>query len=81
MRVNVDDQRCQGHTRCHAIAPDIFQLRDSDGHAFVDPDDFPDALEATVKRAVNACPERAVSLTHASSVSAGSDSDVKEGTP
>lgn len=81
MRVDVDELRCQGHTRCNALAPEIFKLRDSDGHAYVVAGDLPDALEATLKRAVSACPERALTLMNTLSLNAGTGSDEQEGTP
>src|SRR6478736_9680834 len=28
MRVHVDGDRCQGHNRCYAIAPDLFDVDD-----------------------------------------------------
>ena len=28
MRVRVDPDRCQGHSRCYAIAPDLFEIDD-----------------------------------------------------
>ncbi len=26
LKVRVDRQRCQGHARCHALAPELFEL-------------------------------------------------------
>ena len=34
-RAVVDPELCQGHTLCNMAAPDIFQLREEDGHAYV----------------------------------------------
>ena len=28
MRVHVDQERCQGHNRCAAVAPDLFEIDD-----------------------------------------------------
>ena len=33
MKVHVDPERCQGHTLCAMIAPDMFELDDVDGHS------------------------------------------------
>ena len=33
MKVHVDPERCQGHTLCAMIAPDVFQLDEVDGHS------------------------------------------------
>ena len=63
MKVIVDASRCQGHTVCNMIAPEIFELSDEDGHAFVLIDTVPAQLEAKVQRAAANCPERAVLIT------------------
>ena len=53
---------CQGHNRCHAIAPDIFHL-DELGYAYTDEEHrvAPD-LEDQVIRAARACPEQAIRM-------------------
>lgn len=63
MKVIVDASRCQGHTVCNMIAPEVFELSDEDGHAFVQIDIVPAELEAKVRRAAANCPERAVLVT------------------
>ena len=47
LRVAVDADLCQGHTLCNFAAPDVFHLRDEDGHAYVaiDGDLSPEQLE------------------------------------
>lgn len=62
MRVKVEETSCQGHTQCAMNAPDIFQLRDEDGHAYVTDELVPAGHEAEVRTAAAACPERAVVL-------------------
>ena len=49
MKVHVDPERCQGHTLCAMIAPEVFQLDDVDGHstAIID-GDVPADLEEKV---------------------------------
>ena len=46
-RAIVNADLCQGHTLCNFAAPDVFHLRDEDGHAFVavDGELTPDQLE------------------------------------
>ena len=34
MRVTVDADRCEGHARCWAVCPEVFDL-DDEGHAVV----------------------------------------------
>jgi ferredoxin len=63
VRVHVDPDRCQGHTLCAMIAPDLFQLDEIDGHSTVVIDgDVPADLEAKAAEAVRSCPEQAISV-------------------
>jgi len=41
-------------------APEVFRLREEDGHAVVMFDDVPERLTADVERAALGCPERAI---------------------
>lgn len=61
MKVHVDPDRCQGHTLCAMIAPDVFQLDDVDGHstAFIE-GEVPAELQAKVAEAARSCPEQAI---------------------
>lgn len=60
MRLRVDPDVCQGHTLCHMVAPELFQLRDDDGHSYVVHEDVPPELEELAVRAQAGCPERAI---------------------
>ncbi len=62
MRVRVDAARCQGHTLCSLAAPEVFQLREEDGHASVASERVPAALEGSVRRAAAGCPEQAIAI-------------------
>lgn len=64
--VSVDTDRCQGHARCLAFAPEVFDF-DDEGYAFV-PDDHADRdnLGEDVKQAVANCPERAIIISEVS---------------
>ncbi len=60
MRVVVQEDLCQGHTLCCMTAPEVFGLRDEDGHAFVQISELtPELLEAAKRAALN-CPEQAI---------------------
>ena len=62
MNVQVDPDRCQGHTLCNMAAPDVFHLRDEDGHAYVAVTEFtPEIIEAA-KRAAATGPEQAITV-------------------
>lgn len=61
MRVIVHKDKCQGHARCWAMAPDIFDL---DDEGYIKPGDL-DIAEADEKRAwrgAKSCPERALEI-------------------
>ncbi|HTL86154.1 MAG TPA: ferredoxin [Acidimicrobiia bacterium] len=63
MRVHVDRERCQGHNRCYALAPELFDV-DDDGNAFELNDGVvPQELEEKAKLAVANCPEFAISIS------------------
>ena len=63
LRVRVDSDRCQGHNRCCALAPELFEADDL-GNARVKGDgSVPPGLEAKAKLAVANCPEHAVRLS------------------
>lgn len=61
MRLVADRERCQGHNRCFAEAPELFDL-DEDLKAFVVADSVPSGQEAAARAAVRNCPERAITL-------------------
>lgn len=60
MRVKVLDDVCQGHTLCAATAPEVFHLREEDGHAYVVDEEVAPELEDKVQRAAIGCPEQAI---------------------
>ena len=62
MRVKVDPALCQGHTLCNVAAPEVFALREDDGHAVVDDERVAPELEEHVRRAALGCPERAIQI-------------------
>jgi ferredoxin len=62
LKVIVDPEVCQGHTLCNMVAPDVFHLRDEDGHASVALSEIPAGLEEVARRASLNCPEFAIRL-------------------
>lgn len=60
MRVHVEPDVCQGHGVCHMSAPDLFLLRDEDGHAYVRTEDVPTGEEADAELGAASCPEQAI---------------------
>jgi ferredoxin len=66
MKVRIDTEICAGFGICVGICPEIFELHD-DGYATVLVDKVPREFEELVRRAVDQCPARAISLTDSSS--------------
>ena len=64
MKVHVDPERCQGHTLCAMIAPEVFQLGEVDGHSTAVIDgEIPADLQEKAREAVRSCPEQAISIS------------------
>ena len=62
MRVWVDQEKCQGHGRCYALAPELFESDDyGNSHELNDGVVPPDKEEQARLAAAN-CPELAVIL-------------------
>jgi ferredoxin len=62
LRVKVDRERCQGHARCAALAPELFSL-DALGNAQeIDDGRVPAALEDKAWLAKANCPELAIDV-------------------
>ncbi len=62
MKVRVDPERCEGHNRCHALVPALFELDDFGSATAVGDGTVPPGLEAGARLAVANCPEYAVEI-------------------
>jgi ferredoxin len=60
VKVRVDPERCQGHTLCSMIAPQVFKLDDIDGHSSAIDGEVPAGQAAKVAEAIRTCPEQAI---------------------
>ncbi len=62
MKVRVDAEKCQGHNRCIALAGDLFEV-DELGYAHEENDGVvPPELEEKAQKAVENCPEVAITI-------------------
>jgi ferredoxin len=61
MKILIDRDLCNGCAACEATAPEIFRLDDS-GISTAQCEEVPPDLEELVKRAVEECPEGALTL-------------------
>lgn len=62
-RVHVDPAKCQGHNRCYAISPDLFDLDEVGMSSAVGDGLVPPGRLAQARLAVGNCPEYAIALT------------------
>lgn len=61
MRLTIDGDKCQGHNRCYALAPELFDV-DEYGSAMVIGDGrVPPTLIDKARLAIANCPEFAIS--------------------
>ncbi len=61
MRVRVDADKCQGHNRCYALAPELFDVDDYGQAVVIGDGEVPPELEEKARLAVANCPEYAIS--------------------
>ncbi len=63
MRIEFDREKCQGHGRCYALAPDLFDS-DDEGYAVLlqAGGSVPAGSEEAATLAVDNCPEFALAL-------------------
>ncbi len=62
MVVAVDGRKCQGHNRCMALCPEVFEA-DEFGYSVVRMNPVGHELEEKVRLAEANCPERAITVT------------------
>ena len=62
MKIKVLHEKCQGHARCYATAPDLFKLNDEDGYILPGDIDVPPGQEDLARKGVRSCPERALKI-------------------
>lgn len=61
VKIRLDDTKCSGHARCHAVDPDLFPVDDS-GYSILQSRDVKTEDEAITRAAVAGCPENALIL-------------------
>ena len=62
MKIKVDRDKCEGHSRCYSLAPDLVDVDDL-GNAFELTDgEVPAGLEDRANLIVDNCPEFAIEI-------------------
>lgn len=62
MRVTVDSDKCQGHNRCFALAPELFDVDEYGTAVVIGDGTVADDLEDKARLAVANCPEFAIGI-------------------
>ena len=59
MKIKVNKEKCAGHARCAAVAPEIYTL-DDDGYISFSEAEISNDLKDKAIRGARACPERII---------------------
>ena len=62
LRVKVDPEKCQGHARCAALAPELFRLDELGNAQEIGDGSVPEALAEKAYLAKANCPELAIDV-------------------
>ena len=63
MRIEADRERCASSGMCVLTAPDVFDQDEDDGRVVLLMPDVTEEQEAAVRKAIQLCPSRALSLS------------------
>ena len=63
LRVRIERERCQGHNRCCAVAPELFEADEMGNARVLGDGGVTPALEAKAKLAMANCPEHAIRMS------------------
>ena len=61
MRIVYDREKCQGHGRCYALAPELFDS-DDEGYSVVLQAEVPADQASAARLAADNCPEFAITI-------------------
>lgn len=62
VKIHVVSERCQGHNRCYALAPELFDVDDYGYATELADGAVPAGLEAKAELAIANCPEHAIEI-------------------
>ena len=62
MRIVLESDKCQGHNRCYALAPELFDVDDYGQSVLLVDGDVPDELVEKARLAAANCPEFAIKI-------------------
>jgi ferredoxin len=62
MRLHLEADKCQGHNRCYALAPELFDVDDYGQAVLLLEGDVPAELQEKARLAAANCPEFAIKV-------------------
>ncbi len=62
MKIRLDREACQGHNRCYALAPELFDVDDEGYAVLLVTGDVPTTLEDKAQLCADNCPEFAIEV-------------------
>lgn len=62
MKIHVIADKCQGHNRCYALAPELFDVDDYGTATAINDGAVPSELEDKAHLAIANCPEYAIEI-------------------
>jgi len=62
VRIVLESDKCQGHNRCYALAPELFDVDDYGQSVLLVDGDLPDELVDKARLAAANCPEFAIKV-------------------
>ena len=62
MKIRVDPDKCQGHGRCYALVPELFDVDDYGASSVRGDGTVPPELEEKAQLAIDNCPEYAIEV-------------------
>ena len=62
MRIHLDNEPCQGHGRCYALSPELFDSDDEGYSVLLVTGDVPAELQDAARLAADNCPEFAITI-------------------
>ena len=63
MQIQLDAEKCQGHNRCYALAPELFDVDDYGQAVLLVEGDVPADQHEKARLAAANCPEYAITIT------------------
>lgn len=63
MKIQLDVDKCQGHNRCYALAPELFDVDDFGQAVLLVEGEVPPELHDKARLTVANCPEYAITLS------------------